>query len=163
MSPRLSLAACCLALFFMAFAPSLRAADQEPMLLAVDPQPLVAETGGGSKSFTIEIADSPDERSRGLMFRADMPADRGMLFVFEAERPVAFWMKNTPMPLDLVFIDNAGTVRSVLPGEPFSEAVISPGMPVRFVLELKAGTAAGNGIRVGDQVRHPAVAAASGG
>ncbi|MBL8583275.1 MAG: DUF192 domain-containing protein, partial [Rhizobiaceae bacterium] len=138
-------------------------ADDRAMMLPVDPQPLVVQTGGGARSFTIEIADDGDERSRGLMFRETMDDDRGMLFVFEEQKPVAFWMKNTPMPLDLVFIDEGGTVRSILPGEPFSEAVISPGTPVRFVLELKAGTAARTGIRVGDRLTHPAIAAAAGG
>lgn len=163
MSPRPGLAAILLALLILATPAVLRAEDNSPMLLPEDPQPLVAETVSGPRSFSIEIADDGAERSRGLMFREQMADDHGMLFVFEQEKPVAFWMKNTPMPLDLVFIDQAGTIASVLPGESFSEAVISPGVPVRFVLELKAGTAARNGIRVGDRVRHPAISAAAGG
>jgi uncharacterized membrane protein (UPF0127 family) len=161
MSGRKSLAAFAFAVALPLLAPQasmLALAEQPaPMLLAVEPQPLVAETGAGPRSFTIEIADSADERSRGLMFRETMADDHGMLFIFEQEKPVAFWMKNTPMPLDLVFIDQKGEIRAVLPGEPFSEAVITPGAPVRFVLELKAGTAARNGIAAGDHVRHPAI------
>lgn len=162
MSGRVGFLKFLLAVMLVVCASALRA-DERPMLLPVDPQPLVAQTSAGTKSFSIEIADTSDERARGLMFRETMADDHGMLFIFEQQRPVAFWMKNTPMPLDLVFIDEGGTVRAVLPGEPFSEAVISPGSPARFVLELKAGTAARSGIAAGDRVRHPAIAPASGG
>jgi uncharacterized membrane protein (UPF0127 family) len=132
-------------------------ADDRAQILPVDPAPLVAVTGGGEKSFTIEVADDTGERSAGLMFRETMADDRGMLFVFEQTQPVGFWMKNTPMPLDLVFIAEDGTVRAVRPGVPFSEAVISPGEPVRFVLELKAGTAEKAGIVGGTKIRHPLI------
>lgn len=134
----------------------------DAMRLDVDPRPLIVETANGEKRFSIEIADTPAERERGLMFRHDMPDDRGMLFVFERTQEVGFWMKNTPMPLDLAFIGEDGRVRAILPGEPFSEAEISPGEPVQFVLELKAGTADKNGIRPGDLVRHPAIEPAAG-
>ena len=137
-------------------------ADGQPMLLPVDPVPLVVETAGGDRSFTIEIADDSSERSNGLMFRQTMADDHGMLFIFEDTQPVGFWMKNTPMPLDLLFIGQDGRVRDILPGEPFSEAVISPDEPVRFVLELKAGTAARDGIRDGDFLKHPAINEAPG-
>lgn len=133
------------------------AADSRAMILPVDPVPLVAETSGGNRSFSIEIADDPLERQRGLMFREKMDDARGMLFVFEETSDVGFWMKNTPLPLDLVFIGEDGRVRAVLPGEPFSEAVISPGVPVRFVLEVKAGIAEKAGVGEGDRIRHPAV------
>jgi len=131
-------------------------ADQA-MRLPVDPAPLVAMTSVGERSFTIEIADDPSERSAGLMFRESMDDDHGMLFVFEQTRPVAFWMRNTPMPLDLVFIGEDGSVRDILPGEPFSLAHIGPADPVRFVLELKRGTAEKAGIKKGDVMRHPEI------
>ena len=136
------------------------AAEGGPMILPVDPAPLVAVTGQGEKRFSIEIANDPSERQAGLMFRKDMADDHGMLFVFEAPQPVGFWMRNTVMPLDLIFIGQDGRVKAIRRGEPFSDAVISPGEPVRFVLELKAGTAAKEGIADGDLVRHPAIAAA---
>lgn len=136
-------------------------ADQS-MRLPVDPTPLVAETAGGERSFSIEIADDNSERAAGLMFRETMDDDHGMLFVFPETREVAFWMKNTPMPLDLIFIGQDGKIRGILPGEPFSEAPISPGEPVRFVLELKRGTAEQTGIKDGDMLSHPAIKAASG-
>ena len=96
------------------------------------------------------------------MFRESMDDDHGMLFVFPQTQPVGFWMKNTPMPLDLLFIGKDGRIRDILPGEPFSEASISPGEPVRFVLELKRGMAEKAGIKDGDLMRHPAIDEASG-
>lgn len=144
-------------------APSLAQDRQQPMLLPADPAPLTVQTDAGEKSFSIEIADNALERAAGLMFREQMKDMHGMLFVFEETRPVSFWMKNTPMPLDLVFIGEDGVVRDILPGEPFSEAAISPGEPVRFVLEIKAGMAEKAGIAVGDRIRHPAIDAVAGG
>lgn len=138
-------------------------ADDRAMMLPVDPVPLVAETDAGDRSFTIEIADEPQERSAGLMFREAMDDDHGMLFVFEQTQPVGFWMKNTPLPLDLVFIGEDGRVREIHRGEPFSEALIASGEPVRFVLELKHGTAQRTGVKEGDLVRHPAINSVLGG
>lgn len=143
------------ALWLAFFAQAL--ADGSAMMLPVDPVPLVAETARGDLSFEVEIADNSSERSRGLMFRKDLPAERGMLFVFEQTRPVGFWMKNTPLPLDLIFIAEDGTVEDILHGEPMSEAVIAPDAPVRFVLELNAGTAAARGIVDGARIRHPEI------
>lgn len=132
------------------------------MHLPVDATQLIAKTAGGDVPFSIEIAADDGERSAGLMFRKTMPDDRGMLFVFERTQQVGFWMKNTPMPLDLVFIGRDGRVRAVLPGEPFSEAVIAPAEPVRFVLELKRGTAQRHGIVPGVAMAHPAIDRARG-
>jgi uncharacterized membrane protein (UPF0127 family) len=137
-------------------------AGDQAMILPVDPEPLKIETKAGERSFTIEVADDPVERERGLMFREKMDDDHGMLFVFEDQREVGFWMKNTPLPLDLLFIAQDGTIKAIKQGEPFSEAIISPGEPVRFVLELKAGTSAKNGIAVGDEARHKAIDLAPG-
>jgi uncharacterized membrane protein (UPF0127 family) len=134
----------------------------EPMLLPVDPAPLIVETAAGEREFSIEVADDNAERSRGLMFRRDLPETRGMLFVFEETRRVAFWMKNTPLPLDLIFIGEDGRVQAILPGEPFSEAPIAPRGPVRFVLEVHEGTAKELGIMAGDRLRHPEIDAIAG-
>jgi len=134
----------------------------QPMLLPIDPAPLVTETAAGERSFQIEIADTDAERSAGLMFRRVMPDDRGMLFVFERTRQMAFWMKNTPMPLDLLFIDQDGVVRAIRQGVPFSESEIAPPVAVRFVLELKAGTAQKAGIAEGARFSHPQIEATSG-
>lgn len=137
-------------------------ADSRAMILPADPTPLVVVTKGGDRSFSIEVADTAAEREAGLMYRQDMADNHGMLFVFEVQQQVGFWMHNTPMPLDLIFVGQDGTIRAVKHGEPQSDAVISPGVPVRFVLELKAGTAARNGIEYGDLLRHPAVGTVSG-
>jgi uncharacterized membrane protein (UPF0127 family) len=135
----------------------------QPMILPVDPEALVIDSATGVHRFTIEVADTDDARSAGLMFRQDMDDDHGMLFVFEQTRRLSFWMQNTPMPLDLIFIDEDGRIVSIRWGKPFSTASIGPLSPARFVLELKAGTAQNAGITEGDRVRHPqidAVAAA---
>ena len=145
------------ALGFYLNLPQSSSASSQAMRLPVDPTPLVATTSLGEQAFSIEIADDPSERSAGLMFRETMDDDHGMLFVFQQTRPVSFWMKNTPMPLDLVFIGQDGKVIEILPGESFSEASIGPTEPVRFVLELKRGTAEKTGMRGGDMLRHPVI------
>jgi uncharacterized protein len=150
------------AVFFHLSLQSAVLAENHAMLLPVHSAPLIAETAQGKREFTIEIADEGHERSAGLMFRKSMDDDHGMLFVFDQTREAGFWMKNTPMPLDLVFIDEDGRVRAILKGSPFSEAPISPGVPVRFVLELKEGIAQKNGVAEGDRIRHPVIDAVAG-
>ena len=140
----------------------LSAGAQEPMLLPVHPERLIIETAMGEKSFSIEVADEPEKRRRGLMFRRSMRDDHGMLFVFEESGRLGFWMQNTPMPLDLLFIGEDGQVRAIEQGEPFSTDSIAPPVMARFVLELNAGTALSSGIAVGDSVRHPVISAAIG-
>lgn len=151
-----------LLMLVLALLPQTQAWADRHMVLPTDRAPLVAETDKGEQRFSIEIADDDRERSAGLMFRAEMQDSHGMLFVFEETRPVGFWMRNTPMPLDLVFIGEDGRVSAVLPGEPYSEALISPQVPVRFVLELKRGIAQKAGIEPGDRLRHPAIDAVAG-
>ncbi|MFC6656249.1 DUF192 domain-containing protein [Roseibium salinum] len=108
--------------------------------------------------FVAEIAATSEQRARGLMFREEMAADHGMLFIFEGESNRSFWMKNTPLPLDIIYIDAAGRIVSIAADTtPFSEAVIPSGAPARFVLELNAGTAEKIGIERGDQVSSPSM------
>jgi uncharacterized membrane protein (UPF0127 family) len=159
---RTAVAALSLALIVLANALSPAGADSRAMRLPVQTVKLVAETAAGERSFSIEVADEPSEQERGLMFREDMPDDRGMLFDLGTTRQASFWMENTPMPLDLLFIGEDGRVRAILPGQPFSRAAISPGVPVRFVLELKQGTSVKNGIAPGDRLRHPVIDAVAG-
>jgi len=91
------------------------------------------------------------------MFRRFLPQDRGMLFIFEAERPVAMWMKNTYLPLDMIFIGKTGRVVSLVENaEPLSEKIIPSGAPAYGVLEVNAGAAAKIGLKIGDTVRYPA-------
>jgi uncharacterized membrane protein (UPF0127 family) len=91
------------------------------------------------------------------MFRETMDDGHGMLFVFQATQRQAFWMKNTPLALDLIFIGQDGVVNFVGRGEPMSEAVVGSPDPSRFVLELKAGIAEKAGIENGARIRHPAI------
>jgi uncharacterized protein len=144
-------------LFLFVAATVAGSAQEHPMLLPVDPAPLLVETATGEQRFSIEIADDGIERARGLMFRRTMPDYRGMLFIFEQTQRVSFWMKNTPMPLDLLFIGEDGVVKAILQGIPYSEAPIGPATPVRFDLELTAGTAQKAGIAEGDRMRHPRI------
>lgn len=124
-------------------------------VLPTDAERLVIDTGKGPVSFSVELALTPETRATGLMHRQSMPADHGMLFRFDRTRQVLMWMKNTPLPLDMVFIDARGRVSGVAADTtPFSETIIASPGPVRYVLELNAGTAMQMGISVGDMVRH---------
>jgi uncharacterized membrane protein (UPF0127 family) len=112
---------------------------------------------GAEARFAVEIADTPEERARGLMFREQMDRDAGMLFVFEQSREVAFWMRNTPLPLDIIFVDSHGVVvRIAADTTPFSETPLPSGAPVTAVLEINAGLSAQLGIAPGAELRHPA-------
>ena len=112
----------------------------------------------GRESFAVEVADEPDERSQGLMFRTEMSAASGMLFVYDSPRRVQFWMKNTLLPLDMVFADSTGTVTRVHEGAvPGDLTAIDGGKGVQFVLEINAGLATKLGIAPGSVLRHPAI------
>jgi uncharacterized membrane protein (UPF0127 family) len=113
-------------------------------------------TSTGRHAFQVEIAKDDATRERGLMDRRYMAANRGMLFEFAQDAPVSFWMKNTYIPLDMIFIAPSGVVTRVAANaEPLSERVIPSGDPCVAVLELNGGTAAAIGLKVGDKVRHP--------
>jgi uncharacterized membrane protein (UPF0127 family) len=117
---------------------------------------------GTTAVFTVELALSADQRAQGLMNRKAMADDRGMLFDFGLSRRVAMWMKNTYLPLDMLFIRADGTITRVASDTvPLSEAIIDSGEPVHFVLELNAGTAAKLGIAFGDKVESATIAAAA--
>jgi uncharacterized protein len=139
-----------LSLLTFAFPASVHAAQ-----LPTDSERLVIETQNGPVAFTVELALTADDRASGLMNRQSMPADHGMLFKFDQTRQVLMWMKNTPLPLDMVFIDADGVVaRIAADTTPFSESIIPSVAPVRYVLELNGGTAAKRGVSVGNKVRH---------
>jgi uncharacterized membrane protein (UPF0127 family) len=119
-------------------------------------EPLEIMTSTGRHAFQVEIAKDDASRERGLMDRRYMAADRGMLFEFDRDAPVSFWMKNTYIPLDMIFIAPSGVVtRIVANAEPLSERAIPSGGPCVAVLELNGGAAAAIGLKVGDKVRHP--------
>lgn len=116
---------------------------------------LVLKTGGGDHKFTVEIAESASEQAVGLMFRTSMAADRGMLFIYDKQQPVAMWMKNTYISLDMVFITEKGVVHHVVHNTvPQSLKTIESNGKVLAVLELNAGTADRIGLKPGDTVVH---------
>lgn len=117
---------------------------------------LAVLSGGKRHVFQVEVADTDAERAQGLMYRRSLPAERGMLFDFKVTQPVSMWMRNTYLPLDMLFIRADGTIaRIAADTEPLSERTISSGEPVLAVLELNAGTARRLGIRPGDRIEHP--------
>lgn len=116
--------------------------------------PLTITTSHGVFHFQVEVADTDASREHGLMFRRALAADRGMLFDFKRPLAVAFWMKNTLIPLDMLFIGSDGRVVSIAANaQPLSEAQIPSGGPVLGVLEIRGGRAAQIGAEPGDQVR----------
>jgi uncharacterized membrane protein (UPF0127 family) len=111
-------------------------------------------TSTGTYPFSVEVMRTPEQLAQGLMFRRYLPDDRGMLFDFKAEHPVQFWMKNTYLPLDMIFISKAGKIVSIAENaEPLSEKLIPSGAPALGVLEVNAGTAARIHAKPGDTVR----------
>ena len=117
---------------------------------------LVVVTGGREVKFDVELALNDAERSRGLMSREKLGPYEGMLFDFYQDAPVSFWMKNTLIPLDMLFIASDGTIRHIHPNAtPLSTESIPSQFPVRAVLEINGGSARLLGIKPGDKVRHP--------
>jgi len=114
---------------------------------------LIQTRSGKVHRFDVELALTTEQRSQGLMHRESMPQDHGMLFDFGETRPVSMWMRNTPLPLDMLFIQRDGTISHIhRKAVPFSEAIIDSRGPVNYVLELNGGRAAALGIDVGDRV-----------
>ncbi len=110
----------------------------------------------GVHPFAVELATNDEERTRGLMFRKELPEGRGMLFDFQQEQAVSFWMRNTYIPLDMIFIRADGRILRIAENtEPLSEKLIPSGGPVRAVLEVIGGTARKMGIAPGDRVETP--------
>ena len=120
-------------------------------------EPLSIVTQGGTRhSFQVEVARNDADRAQGLMYRRSMPAEQGMLFDFGRVEPVAMWMQNTYLPLDMLFVRPDGSIARIAANtEPLSTRTIPSGEPVLAVLELNAGTAARLGIRTGDRIEHP--------
>jgi hypothetical protein len=110
----------------------------------------------GVHAFTVELVDNDADREKGLMFRKELPEGRGMLFDFHAEAPVSFWMENTYIPLDMIFIRGDGSILRIAENAtPLSTKIIPSGGPVRAVLEVIGGTARKMGIAPGDKVASP--------
>jgi hypothetical protein len=126
------------------------------LVTACDAQPTVTilTQSGRQVAFEVEVADTPSKRAMGLQYRKDLGKDRGMIFIFPAESQQSFWMKNTPIPLDMIFINRErriiGMIEQTVPFSLDSRSV--PG-PSQFVLEINGGLAKLQGIQVGDRVR----------
>lgn len=133
---------------FVAAGPA-RAAGQQTLEIA---------TKSGVHPFSVELATTEAEREKGLMFRKELPEGQGMLFDFHREQEVGFWMQNTYIPLDMIFIKGDGRILRIAENtEPMSTRVVPSGGPVRFVLEVIAGTARKLGIAPGDRVASPLI------
>jgi uncharacterized membrane protein (UPF0127 family) len=127
-----------------------------PRLGAAELQPLEIASKGGVHTFAVELALTPEQQSQGLMYRKELPEGQGMLFDFKREQEATFWMKNTYVPLDMIFIRADGRIHRIATNTtPLSEALVSSGGPVRAVLEVVAGTTKKLGIAAGDRVAHP--------
>ena len=120
---------------------------------AIKVEPLEVVTRHGARHFTVEVAETSAQQERGLMFRRHLGPDRGMLFDFHAPQTVSFWMKNTLIPLDIIFINPDGRIEAIAANaKPLSEDLIPSGGPILAVLELRGGRAAEIGAQIGDSV-----------
>jgi uncharacterized membrane protein (UPF0127 family) len=153
-----SLLAMALAAWLAVAARPAQALDAGPPV-ALEALTLVTDAGGAhpvDHVLQVEVMRNEAERERGLMERRFLPADRGMLFDFGREQNVMMWMKNTYIPLDMIFISRAGVVTHIAENaEPLSEAIISSEGRVYAVLEVNGGLARKIGLKAGDRVRHP--------
>lgn len=133
--------------------------------MACDPgQAIFATEGSAPLSVTVEIADDPAERAQGLMFRRSLAPQHGMLFIYDTPQPSSFWMRNTLIPLDIIFMDATGRIRRIhenarpLDETPIPGAAVGDPDPLRLmVLEIGGGEAARLGLAVGQAMAHPAL------
>jgi len=138
---------------FLSLLPFAAQADTAAPLTKIEP--LTIATDGDATMFTVEIADTDETRERGLMFRQRLPEGHGMLFDFGEPRPVSMWMKNTYIPLDMLFVRPDGTIAYIAENTvPKSLDTIGITEPVLAVIELAGGTARKKNIRSGDKVYH---------
>jgi uncharacterized membrane protein (UPF0127 family) len=139
------------------------AVTAQPLRLAQGPaspaaalESLAIVSGDKRHPFQVEVMRTPEQRARGLMHRRYLPADRGMLFDFGRTEPVAMWMENTYIPLDMLFIRADGTIARIAENtEPLSQRTIPSGEPVLSVLEINGGVSRTLGLKPGDRVEHP--------
>jgi len=124
-----------------------------PAEVVFERETVTVETAKGVFPFRVEVARTPRQLARGLMYRQSLAPDAGMIFLFSATAPRAMWMRNTLISLDMLFIGGDARIQEVIADTvPLSETIIRPHSPVRAVLEVPAGTATRLGVRPGDQV-----------
>ena len=114
--------------------------------------PLTIHSARGVHRFTVEVAATPGQQQQGLMFRRSLGPDHGMIFPYDPPQPVAFWMRNTLIPLDMIFIRADGRIARIATAKPLDETPVPGGEPVAAVLEIAGGRAAELGIAAGDRV-----------
>jgi uncharacterized membrane protein (UPF0127 family) len=136
--------------------PAAAQASNEGSLAAHKLEIVKVSTKSGDRTFTVEIANTPNQRARGLMFRTRLSERHGMLFDFGRDQEIRMWMKNTLIPLDMIFIQSDGRIHRIEQNtEPGSLRLISSNGPVRAVLEMSAGTSNKYGLAPGDRVIDP--------
>jgi uncharacterized membrane protein (UPF0127 family) len=117
--------------------------------------PLTIHSANGEHRFTVEVAATPEQQEQGLMFYRSLAGDQGMIFPYDPPQSVSFWMKNTLIPLDIVFIRADGTIARITHAKALDETPLPAGEPIALVLEIRGGRAAELGIREGDKVDWP--------
>jgi uncharacterized membrane protein (UPF0127 family) len=128
--------------------------EQSPQ--GLEQVPLTIRSGAKTHRFTVEVAATPEQQQRGLMFRESLAPDRGMIFPYPTPRDTGFWMKNTLIPLDMIFIRADGTIARIAENTvPLSLEVVPSLEPVTAVLEIAGGRAAQLGLKPGDRVDWP--------
>ncbi|KRA99942.1 hypothetical protein ASD83_05520 [Devosia sp. Root685] len=129
-----------------------------PLAACSDESKLTIHSATGDHTFNIELVDTPESRAQGLMYRQELAPDAGMLFDFLGDRDVSFWMRNTFIPLDMVFITGKGVVKNIhVNARPHDPTGIPSDGPVQFVLEIPGGRSVELGIEAGDTVTHPRI------
>lgn len=119
---------------------------------------LTITSANGEHAFSVEVVDTPEGRAQGLMFRTSLSPDAGMLFDFKESREVSFWMQNTLIPLDMLFIRQDGTIANIhVNARPLDPTSIPSDGPVQFVLEIPGGRSVELGIKAGDILHHDRV------
>lgn len=155
-------------MFAQGLAPTLRragfavafAAMALPISVFADESKLVLHSSTGDYSFNVEVVDTPKSRADGLMFRTELADDAGMLFDFKEERPVSFWMRNTFIPLDMIFVGADGVIKNIhVNARPQDPTSIPSEGPVQFVLEIPGGRSVELGLKAGDTMEHDRVVA----
>ena len=120
----------------------------------LDQVPLTIASNGRTHRFTVEVARTSEEQAMGLMYRTALAPDRGMIFPFDPPRPASFWMRNTLIPLDMIFVRADGSIANIAANTvPYSEEPVPSDGPVAAVLEIAGGRAAELGIKPGDKVK----------
>ena len=131
----------------LALAASALGAAQTPKVV------ISASNGAEHAAVRVELALTPGQRTFGLMYRAHLDEDAGMLFIFPAAEPLKFWMKHTEIPLDMIFADPSGVVVGIVANAtPYSERPVGPDAPALYVLEVNGGFCARHGVRAGDKM-----------